>query len=647
LWLWVGLALLAGACAAGGTVSGDHLVVEMFDNRFSAAAIRIPLGGSVTFRGAGRNPHNAVASDGSWSTEKVFGSLTQLEDDEATLTFEKLGEYTFFCTFHGTADGAGMAARIVVGDTGASLAAQGATDTAAPSRWSGQTQRVPADYPTIQGAVDAAGPGDLVLIDPGVYREKVTVQTPGLVLRGTDRNKVIIDGEFVRENAIEVFTDGVAVENLTVRNAILNGVYWYGVRGYRASYVTAVDNGDYGIYAFDSSDGTFEHSYASGSPDSGFYVGQCDPCQAVISDVIAEWNGLGYSGTNASGDLYIVNSVWRYNAAGIVPNTLDSELLPPFHDVTIAANLVHDNDNREAPANDAQWSALGNGIILAGGNHSLVEKNRIFNHAVSGIAITPNLDRNFWMSAANIVRGNVVEASGRADLALAGPAGTGNCFEANTFSSSLPVGLEVFQPCRGWRLPMLFELGGSTEQLGRVADNGLGIRPVNLVGSAPKPGPQPGMPGGAEAPVEPAVSVFASRRPDLTTLTVPPQPAGSSPARTKGLTMFGILLASATSVFFGLYAYFLPFVLYAAWVAIALWDLARRGTTPSAPSDLGRGATIAWIAIILIVPFVGVIAYYLVGRSAIPGWQRLAFVGGGLLAYLVVLVLGALLGGVV
>ena len=45
------------------------------------------------------------------------------------------------------------------------------------------------------------------------------------------------------------------------------------------------------------------HSYASGSPDAGFYIGQCYPCNAVIDDVISEYNGLGYSGTNSGGDL--------------------------------------------------------------------------------------------------------------------------------------------------------------------------------------------------------------------------------------------------------------------------------------------------------------------------------------------------------
>ena len=64
----------------------------------------------------------------------------------------------------------------------------------------------------------------------------------------------------------------------------MNGIQWSSVFGYRASYVTAYNNGDYGIYAFDSQYGQFDHSYAGGSPDSGFYIGQCDPCHALITD---------------------------------------------------------------------------------------------------------------------------------------------------------------------------------------------------------------------------------------------------------------------------------------------------------------------------------------------------------------------------
>ncbi|HKX76447.1 MAG TPA: right-handed parallel beta-helix repeat-containing protein [Acidimicrobiia bacterium] len=631
--------LLLAACGEPGVPSERSATVEMFDNRFEAPEVHIPVGGSVTFVGAGRNPHNAVAADGSWSTEDTFGSLEQRRGDAASLSFGRPGRYDFFCTFHGTPEGQGMVGRLVVGDPEASPAAQGVADSSAPDQWSGHTLRVPEDHPSIQAAVDAAAPGDLVLIGAGTYREAVEVTTAGLVLRGVDRNEVVIDAGYQAENVIDIYADGVAVENLTVINGSANGVYWSGVRGFRASYVTAVDNGDYGIYAFDSSDGLFEHSYASGSPDSGFYIGQCDPCEAVIDGVVAEWNGLGYSGTNASGDLYIVNSVWRHNTAGIVPNTLDSELLPPFHDVVIAGNLVHDNNNRQAPMKDAQWSALGNGILLAGGNSSLVVKNRVLNQEVNGIAVVPNLDRNFWTSSGNRIEGNVVMGSGRADLALAGPSGPGNCFAGNEAATSLPVGLETFAPCEGWRLPLLYELSGSTEQLGRVVENGLGLRPNNPVGSAPKPGDQPVLPGGVDAPDQPAVEVFANHPVNLEQIAAPDAPTGITVSGSKGLTVFGVLMTSATSVFFGLYAYLLPFVLIAAWVTVALWDLFRAERT--------RRAVLGWTAAILLIPFLGVLAYYIFGQSQMPSWQRLTLVARGLGAYLVILAIGAVLGGVV
>jgi hypothetical protein len=72
----------------------------------------------------------------------------------------------------------------------ASPAATGDTTNLAPEEWSGTTRAVPGEFPTIQAAVDAAEPGDLVLVDRGTYRESVAVTTPGLTIRGVDRNEV-------------------------------------------------------------------------------------------------------------------------------------------------------------------------------------------------------------------------------------------------------------------------------------------------------------------------------------------------------------------------------------------------------------------------------------------------------------------------
>ena len=129
------------------------------------------------------------------------------------------------------------------------------------------------NFSNIQDAVDSAIEGDLILIDEGVYNESVTITTSYLTIRGTNRNNVIIDGEFMRENGIQIYdTDGVTVENLSVRNFSLNGVYWNGSKGFRGSYLTVYNNGDYGVYAFDSTDGVFDNVYASGHPDSGISV---------------------------------------------------------------------------------------------------------------------------------------------------------------------------------------------------------------------------------------------------------------------------------------------------------------------------------------------------------------------------------------
>ena len=507
-------------------------------------------------------------------------------------------------------------------------------------RASGVTRRVPEDHDTIQAAVDAAGPGDLVLVGPGTYREEVKVAVPSVTVRGRDRDRVVVDGEFQRPNGISVTADGVAVENLTVRNALINGLFWTGVRGYRASYVTAYNNKDYGIYAFDSVDGLFEHSYASGSPDSGFYIGQCHPCDAVIDQVVAEHNALGYSGTNAGGNLQIVRSVWRRNWAGIVPNTLDSELLPPFRQVDIVGNLVEANHNRDAPGVPLEWGTFGNGILLGGGNDSRVERNRVVDHTHHGILVTPNLDEHLWTSSGNRVVGNVVEASGRADLALAAPAGDGNCFQANQARTSIPVGLQAFQRCEGLRLPLRMDLSTTLASLGQVAEANTGAYPVNRPEDQPAPPPQEQLPGGAGAPVRPAVGVFAAHRVDLAQVPLP-GPSDQPATVRKEPTVFGvpILAASPWQLVFALYGYLLPFVLYAAWTSLALWDLARR-------DDLGRGAAIGWIAVILLVPFLGVIAYHVLGRPKLPAWLRAAVVGGGLVAYLVVLGIGALLGGI-
>jgi hypothetical protein len=345
------------------------------------------------------------------------------------------------------------------------------TDAAAASR-PARTSRtagviaVPGDAPSIQAAVNEAKQGTLILVAPGSYAA-VTVPRArhDLVIRGEDRATTIVDCGFAADgdhlNGFKVLADGVAIENLTARDCKSNGFLWQGVKGYRGSYLTAVRNGDYGIYAFGSTNGQWDHDFAEGSPDAGFYIGQCFPCHAVITNVESRWNGLGYSGTNSGGDLVIVRSSFHDNRAGIVPNSGSEEANPPERATTIAGNVVSSNDNPQTAAIDIATIATGNGILLAGGNDNLVERNLVTTHDLAGIGVVPLPEQlispgpkaqNFD-ARGNRVTGNVVRNS-RYDLVLVStinsPIDAGaNCFSGNQHTTSLPADLEQVAPCAG------------------------------------------------------------------------------------------------------------------------------------------------------------------------------------------------------
>jgi nitrous oxidase accessory protein NosD len=322
--------------------------------------------------------------------------------------------------------------------------------------------RVPEDYPTIQEAVDAATPGDIVLIGEGVYNESVSVETDNIVIRGVDRQGVVLDGMHSEDlaNGIIVFANGVAVENLTVQNYYSNGVFFTGdydsdflLEGYRISHVTALNNRKSGLYAFNATYGLIENSYAAGHTDSGYYVGQCQPCRVLLTNNISEYNTLAYSGTNAGGELYVVNNEFRLNRIGVTPNTLSSEELAPQRSGVFAGNWIHSNGNPETSKGGDIWElAYGVGMVLPGANENLILRNLIENNRNGGVAISFLPDGDIlWQATDNQIRENVFIGNG-IDIVMVQQApgdGLGNCFAGNNYTSSRPADIETVLPCDG------------------------------------------------------------------------------------------------------------------------------------------------------------------------------------------------------
>jgi plastocyanin len=506
-WLLAAVVLLflAPACgASGGTakpLAANTVDVTVLDNSFNPEVLVITPGTTVRWTNKGKLDHNSIVATGDLKfgvEAKDFGP-----GKSHSFTFDKVGEYSYYCALHGTAE-RGMTGKIIVTNDKGSV---GTTPGTQPTDMNavggtGVVLKVPGQFPTIQGAVDAAHAGDMVLVGKGTYHEAVKVTKDNIVIRGEDRNETVLDGEFKLDNGFLVSgANGVTIENMTAKNYKVNGFFWTGVKGYRGSYLTAIRNGDYGLYGFDSRYGQFDHSLGTGSPDAGFYIGQCYPCDALITDSESYLNGLGYSGTNAGGNLRIVRSTFRDNRAGIVPNSGSYEKYPPERESTIVGNIVHGNFRDDVPAINAALLVEGSGIISAGGIDNVIERNLVYDHDKAGILLLGFPDGDtVWDVTGNKVRENDVSNSRVADLALVTKdQNQGNCFSGNVFKTSAPKNIEKLAPCTG-------------TGVGDISDGNLGLAgfitnqnpPSVDYKTMPDPPAQPTMPDAMTAPWKPA-----------------------------------------------------------------------------------------------------------------------------------------------
>lgn len=385
------------------------------------------------------------------------------------------------------------------GDSSATNAPRTARAPVVTAEPSNRVLRVPSSYPTIQRAVDASRPGDLVLIAPGTYHEavEVTDEHPGIVIRGVDRNRVILDGRDKEADGIRIQAGGVAVENLTVRRYVVNGVVWQTAaayaeqgryaQGWRGSYLTVYNNGLYGVYAFGVQHGRFDHVYASGHPDSGIYVGRCRPCHALVSESETELNHVGLEFTNAGGGVVVRHNVARRNRVGIQVNSLNKERTAPQTGMVIERNTVSDNQERRAPRGS---KGFGAGIVINGGRENVVRANRVSEHDAAGIVVVDSPD---YPAQNNRVERNRLTGN-RVDLALRSDSGrsAGNCFGGNRPRRTEPAALEDSTAC-----------GESvTVAAGRIPALVSPAQVDHRTVSAPPP--QPNMPRARSAPAEPA-----------------------------------------------------------------------------------------------------------------------------------------------
>ncbi len=391
---------------------------------------------------------------------------------------------------------------------------------------------MPQDARSIQAAVDKVADGGMVLVDAGVYRESVVVSTKDVTVRGADRNGTVIDGEGLRPYGVVGIADGVRVQNLTVRNHTFYGVLITGVHDengpsanngddydefdpaefpplqrFAVDHVTAYNNGLYGIYAFDAQHGVITDSYASGSADSGFYVGQCHSCDVLVEGNVAERNAVGFENANASGPLVVTGNRFTGNRVGMTLLSNYQEAFLPQRGNQVVGNLIGDNDSGDSPAQAD--GGFGTGIGIAGGVDNEIARNRIAGNPRAGVLIanTEDLPATGNRLTDNVYADNGVDV---ANISAERAPATGNCVRERV--TTLPAALAATLTCgtSARRQPAV-----PATDVARLAKAPPGISFLDV---AP-PRDQPGLPDADSRP-EPLPGNVAM--PDTAQIGVPP-----------------------------------------------------------------------------------------------------------------------------
>jgi parallel beta-helix repeat protein len=314
---------------------------------------------------------------------------------------------------------------------------------------------------SIQDAVDAARPGATIVVHAGEDPEEVVIDKPGLRIMGVpagDVRPVLANpgdldcGFMVLEGG-----DGVVIQNFVVRGYTENGIYLDGVDGYRLSHIIAEDNGEYGLYPVRSVNGIMEHSVATGHEDAGFYVGQ--GTDAILRHNEAYGNVIGIEVSTAS-DIQVVDNVAWGNGTGILLVLQPGLAVKTAARVRVTRNEVRDNNLEDLAGHGlAHFAPPGAGILVIGVDDVWVVDNTVVGNDYVAIGVA---NSGLLAELAGIpldvepfpdhvrVAGNVALGAGGpppspllppgADLLWDGT-GTGTCWTANEFESSLNLNL--------------------------------------------------------------------------------------------------------------------------------------------------------------------------------------------------------------
>lgn len=332
------------------------------------------------------------------------------------------------------------------------------------------TERAINPGESIQSAIDAAQPGDTIVIRPGVYKEQLLITKDRLTLRGIGvrleppatatpnvcdaSNKpvpiasgICVAGTFNADGSV-----ADAVENVTLAGISVNGFPGAGISVEAARNLTlrAVEtskNAYIGVFVRFSAGTAVQVSASNDNGDSGIaFIGGNDSKVSLSTSNRNRGEGIVFLET--IGGSAIGNSLWG-NATGV--SVVNIDVLPTTTtDINVRDNVIIQNNNLSVRNQYGQGNPQfqGIGVLIAGASKVDVRNNLIKGHAPidevdlppGGVVIIDTTAQGGAKPADVNVAGNVLRNNAPVDLFYDGT-GTNVMFKRNACTSSLPAGL--------------------------------------------------------------------------------------------------------------------------------------------------------------------------------------------------------------